>query len=199
MSTVGSTIVESGDRILNDNGLKCGVIGAYNLPIIEWTRLIDTDTPKPGYFLRTKAGSGGEDSVQDLDLKGTNFIGMSETDFGQVATSDTAYAAGDEIPIIPSCMNPGALLRNIHFCDPTAAYNSEQPVTVGSTAGTGIPVIEATLQTGSSAGGLFQTITVATLGAAGTYILPRIFGRMLYYGADPSAAFQDAMSLVHGG
>ena len=166
---------------------------------MEWTREIDTDTPKPGYLLRTKAGAGGEDKVQNEDTKGVNVIGFSELDKGQVADCDTAYAAGDEIPIIPSCLNVGAILRNVHCADPAGNVNSMTRMTISGTAGLLLQVVEATLQTGSSTGGIFQTITVGTLGAAGTYILPRVYAVQLYYLADTHAAYQDVMAIVFGG
>ena len=196
---MGSTLVSTGDRVVNDNGLKVGVIGAYNLPIIEWTREIDTDTPKPGYLLRAKAGAGGEDKVQSADLKGVNAYAFSEVDFGLIADCNTAYAAGDEIPIIPNNMNDGAILRNVHCADPAGNVNSMTRMTISGTAGLLLQVVEATLQTGSSAGGIFQTITVGTLGAAGTYILPRIHAVQLYYLGDTHAAYQDVMAIVWGG
>lgn len=194
---MGATIVSTGDRIENDNYREVGVIGAYNLPIVNWTRLIDTDTPKPGYILQWKAGADGEDAVQDLDLKGEDGIAFSEVDFGLVATCNTAYAATDEIPIIPLNMNPGALLRNVHSSAPGAAVNAGARMTVGGTAGTLVQVTEMTFETGSSTGGYqHQVNTLGTNAAAGTYNLSRIYAAQLYYLVNPSAAYQDCMSII---
>jgi hypothetical protein len=194
---MGATLVSTGDRIANDNNKKVGVIGAYNLPIVEWTRLIDTDTPKPGYTLQWKAGAGGEDSVQDLDIKGEDGIAFAEFDPGLVANCDTAYAATDEIPIIPFMMNPGAICRNVHCANPASDINAGASMTISGTAGLLILVVEMAMETGSATGGYqFQVNTLGTNAAAGTYNLSRVYATAMYFLTDPSAAYQDVHSIV---
>lgn len=195
---MGATLVSTGDRIPNNNLHKVGVLGAYNLPIVEWTRLIDTDTPKPGYTLQWKAGAGGEDSVQDLDLLGEDGIAFAELDRGLVASCATAYAATDEIPIIPFFLNPGAICRNIHCGDPGVNVAAGTSMTGDDgTAGLLMPVVEATLAP-TSTPTLFgyETLTLGTNGASGTFILSRIYAVAMYYLTNPSAAYQDVHSIV---
>lgn len=193
---MGATLVSTGDRISNNNYMKVGVLGAYNLPIVEWTRLIDTDTPKPGYILQWKAGAGGEDVVQMLDVKEDVGIAFSEFDPGLVATCNTAYAATDEIPIIPIFLNPGAILRNVHCCDPTANVNAGDSYSSGTTSGLLSLCIEATLASTTGTTYAFSTATLGTAGTGGTFILSRVYAVQMYYLVNPSAAYQDVVSIV---
>ena len=199
---VGSTLVSTGDRIQNDNYLKVGVLGAYNLPLVEWTREVVTDTPAPGMCGMPATGAGGEDKRQlcdDKDPRGDCFF---EIDFAQISTcaSTSTYTAADEAPIIPFLMNKGAICRNIHMIDPAANVNANTLLCTSSgTQGYLKTVTEMTFETGSATGGYqYQTNTWGTNAAAGTYGLDffRTKALQLYYLADPNANYQDVVAIL---
>ena len=88
---VGPTLVSEGDRIDNDNYKKVGVLGAYNMPIVEWTRTLVTDTPAPGMTLQIPSGAGGEDKRSKADDKSITADSFLEVDFAQVASCAIAH------------------------------------------------------------------------------------------------------------
>ena len=197
---VGPTIVESGDRIDNHNKKKVGVLGIYNLPIIEWTRELVTDSAHAGETLMPPTGAGGEDKRQlaaDKDHRANAFM---EWDPGQTVGVSTDQAAGDEILILPFNMNKGAFCRNIQFVDPGGAVNAETPVCTSSGTNGSLQVVtEMTFENGSAESGFqFQIGTWGTNAAAGTYGLDfkRVVAVFAYYLADPSAACTDVVYIL---
>ena len=198
---MGATLVSTGDRIDNDNLKKVGVYGAYNLPIIEWTYEIKAgNTPKPGMHVAPDTGAAGEDDIITGVDKSLISFAFSELDRGQIANCNTAYTAGDEIPVIPFCVNVGALLRNVHIADPAANVDAMIPLCTSSgTSGLIKNVTEATLVASTTERYEFQTATLGTNAAAGTYIADflRTIAIQRYYIANPSANRQDVVSILH--
>ena len=198
---MGATLVSTGDRIDNDNLKKVGVYGAYNLPIVEWTYEIKAgSTPKPGMHVQPDTGAAGEDDIVTGVDKTPIAFAFTELDKAQIANCDTAYTAGDEIPVIPFCVNVGALLRNVHIADPAANVDAMKPLCTSSgTAGLVKNVTEATLVSSTGTHYYFQTSTLGTNAAAGTFIEDylRTIAMQRYYIANPSAARQDVVSILH--
>jgi len=198
---VGPTLKSEGDRVDNDNYKKVGVLGMYNLPIIEWTRELVTDTPAPGMTLEPPTGAGGEDKRRKVDDKSARGDSFLEVDFAQVANCavGSVYAAGDEVPIIPFNMNRGAICRNIHCKDPGGNVDPQSPLCSSGTSGILALVVERTLVTNSTDGLFaFQVITNGTNATAGTFSLDwlRTLAMQLYYLADPSGVYQDVVSIL---
>ena len=198
---VGPTLKSEGDRVDNDNYKKVGVLGAYNMPIVEWTRTLITDTPAPGMTLEPPTGAAGEDTRRKVDDKSARGDSFLEIDFAQVANCavGSVYAAGDEVPIIPFHMNRGAICRNIHMADPDGNVDPMSPLTSSGTSGILALVVERTLITGSTDGGFaFQVITNGTNAAAGTFSLDwlRTYAMQMYYLADPSGVYQDVVFIL---
>ena len=197
---VGPTIVESGDRIDNHNMKKVGVLGMYNLPIIEWTRELVTDSAHAGETLMPPTGAGGEDKRQLSADKSFRANAFMEWDPGQTAGVSTDQAAGDDILILPFNLNRGAFCRNIQFVDPGGLVDAEMPACTSSgTAGALQIVTEATFINGSATGGFqYQNATWGTNAAAGNLDLNfrRIVAQLAYYLADPSAAFSDIVYIL---
>lgn len=197
----GTTIVSSGDRIDNNNKKKVAVLGAYNLPMIEWTREVVTDTPAPGMTGMPPTGAGGEDKrslCDDKDPRGDCFF---EVDFGLVAGCAAAnvYAALDEVPIIPFNMNIGALCRNIHMIDPAGNVEARKPVCTSSgTQGYLKIVTELTFAVDSDTHYAFQVNTAGTNAAAGTYLMDFLRTKAIhaYYLTDPNANYQDVVIIL---
>lgn len=195
---VGSALVGTGDRVDNDNNKKVGVLGAYNLPIVERTLETVTDTVYPGMLCMHPTGAGGEDKLQLCDDKDTRGIAFAEVDFAQLSNCTGGYTAADEIPCIFLPFNNGAILRNVHLVNPAANINATASLTSSSgTQGKLKEITEATFETGSSTGGYqWQVNTLGTNAAAGTFILPRIYAKLAYYAADGSADFTDVVYAV---
>lgn len=197
---VGPTIVQSGDRIDNHNKKKVGVLGMYNLPLIEWTRELVTDSSHPGETLMPPTGAGGEDKRQLATDKTITANAFHEWDPGLGVGVSTDVAAGKEVPILPFNMNRGAYCRNIQFVDPGGNVEPETPVCTSSGSSGALQVVtELTFETGTSSGGFeFQVNTMGTNAAAGTYMLDflRTVAIMPYYLADPSAAVTEVVYIL---
>lgn len=190
---MGSTLVDTGERITCDDTQKVFVHGAYNLgPVLEWRTL--AEAMHPGEGLQHTAGASGEDDYILHTAKSAKAYGVSEIDFGQIATCATDYTiTTDTAPGIPYHMNPGAYLRNIVFVDPTAAIYPDQCALIDpSTAGAFIPLIEVALvnPTGTGTGEAFND--AAVIGDAAATFAGRCPMRVAYGLADPS----DAVDLV---
>ena len=142
----GSTIVSSGDRIANNNLLQVFVHGAYNLGrVLEYSET-GTDLIHPGEGVEHDKGASGEDLVTLHTVRSATMYGIAEIDFLQISSCATDYGVGDEIPIIPYHMNPGAYLRNIQCVDPTADIEPDQQLIISpGTAGFFIQLIEVAL------------------------------------------------------
>ena len=126
----------SGEKIVNGNLLPVFVHGAYNLGAIIVIKEIETTAIHPGEGLDWATGAGGEDNVTIMADASTTVCGVGEWDPGQIVGCSTAYTVGDEIPVIMFHWNPGALLRNIQYVDPTAALGMGDLVSTNSgTAG----------------------------------------------------------------
>lgn len=197
---VGPTIVESGDRIDNDNKKKVGVLGMYNFPLIEWTRELKTDSAHAGENLMPPTGAGGEDYRQLAADKSPRANAFMEWDPGQAAGVSTDQAAGDTIIIIPHNMNKGAFCRNIPIVTPGGNVDAETTLCTGSgTAGSLDVVTEATFINASASGGfVYQNATWGTNAAAGNMDLNsrRLVAALAYYLANPSAAFLDVVYIL---
>ena len=189
-----TTIVSTGDRIDNDIYKLIFVKGAYNQgPVYENREIKAGSTPTPGMGIEHDAGAGAEDDyVTGID-KSPDWYAIAEFDPGQIATNGTAYAALDLIDGIPFHMNPGAYCRNIQMADPGGAVDCDLALTSASgTAGLFQVVTEATLETGSTAGGfVFGTMALGENASTGNFILSRVYMRRAYYTVDPSATMVD--------
>lgn len=198
---VGPNLISEGDRVDNDNSKKVGVLGAYNMPIVEWTRELVTDTPAPGMTLEPPTGAAGEDKRRKVDDKSPRGDSFLELDLAQVASCavGSVYEAGDEVPIIPFHMNRGAICRNIHCADPAGNVDPMSPFTSSGTSGILALVVERTLETNSTDGGFcFGSITNGTNSSTGTFGLDwlRTYAMQLYYLADPSGVYQDVFFIL---
>jgi hypothetical protein len=196
---VGPTLVSTGDRVDNDNLKKVGVLGAYNLPIIEWTRELVTDSAHAGETLMPPTGAGGEDKRQLADDKTTRCDSIMEWDPGQAAGVSTDQAAGDEIIILPLNMNTGAIFRNVQHADPNANVDAMSPLcTISGAQGSLDTAIEATLSN-STPYGFHKSATAWGLNpengtiSSMTIDALRTIAMKAYYIADPGAAYTDVI------
>jgi hypothetical protein len=194
---MGSTLKPTGDKVTNDNGKMCGVKGAYNLPIVyEDAELYTAMTPYPGYTLAPYQSSDGEDYVITCPDKASYACAFAEFDPGQVASCLTAYAAGDNIPIIRFPLNNGAICRNIAIANPAANLNPYTSLCTGSgTAGLIKHVTEPTLAEEADNLGFNAAATVGANGASGTTIISRIVAVLNYYLANPAANTRDVVTI----
>lgn len=194
---VGPTLISTGDKVDNDNSKKVGVLGAYNLPIVEWSRELETDAAHPGETLMPATGAGGEDHRQLVDDKDHAADSFCEFDPGQIADCSKDYTAGEDIPIIPFFLNSGGICRNIQCVDPAGAVEPMTPLSTSSgTSGSLKVVTEPTLKsTGTPYG--FQSSTAGLNDATGQMLLiqQRIPAIQLYYLADPNAAYTDVVAI----
>jgi len=99
------------------------VQGPHNLGCVLQNFEIDTAGFQPGMFVDPVATVGKEPEVTIGGNASVIAVGIAEVDFGQIATTGTAYAVADEVPIIMFHWNYGALLRNIPTVDPGADEN----------------------------------------------------------------------------
>ena len=127
----------SGDKVQLGNLLPVFVHGAYNLGAIIVRKELVTTAIHPGEGLDWGTGAGGEDSVTIMAAASTTVCGVGEWDPGMIAGCSTDYALlSDDIPVIMFHWNPGAMLRNIQYEDPTAALGMGDLVSTNSgTAG----------------------------------------------------------------
>lgn len=194
----GPTLVSTGDRIDNDNLKKVGVLGAYNLPLIEWTRELVTDSAHAGEILMPPTGAGGEDKRQLADDKTARADSIMEWDPAQSAGVSTDCAAADEIIILPFNMNVGALCRNIQCADPGQNVDPQTPLSTADTGAQGSLkiAIEATLSNGTPYG-FHKSATSWGLNPQNGTISTMVMNHMrnvmvqVYYLADPNAAYTD--------
>ncbi len=196
---VGPTIVTEGDHIQNGNKLPVFALGQYNLPGIEWSRELVTDSAHAGEVLMKPTGAGGEDKRQLVDDKDPRACSIMEWNPKIAAGVSTDQSAGETIRILPINMNGGAFLRNIPCVDPTQNVDPTTPLCTSSgDQGNLMIVFEMAFETGSATGGYqHQVNTLGTNAAAGTMKLTdkRIIGVQPYYLADPNAAYMDVMIL----
>jgi len=184
---MGSTLVDTGERIVCDDNDHVFVHGAYNQgPVLEWRTL--AEAVHPGEGIQHTAGTSGEDDYILHTVRSAKAYGVAEIDFGQISSCATDYTVTtDTIPGIPYHMNPGAYLRNIVFVDPTAAVLPDQCALISpGTAGAFIPLIEEAL--GSSTGALEAFAAGSVIGDAAAIFAGRTPMRVAYGIADPSAA-----------
>lgn len=202
MSTIGATLVSSGDRVDNDILKKIAVKGAYNLPTIEETFEVITDTCYPGWSGEPPTGAAGEDTRRLADDKSIRCDGIFELDYDQMANCDVGYAAADEALYIRFGNNPGAILRNIKCVDPTTRDIPAMGTmtTASGTQGQFMLVLEAVLEASNT--GTTEAFAAATVvgpsGVGGVQILtarqcPLV---QLYFLTDPSAAYRDVMRVI---
>lgn len=194
---MGSTLVYTGDRVANGNTLKVFVIGAYRLGGVLINREIVTTAMHPGEGFTFATGEAGEDKFLIFPDASPKVAGVLELDLGMIAGCSTDYAvATDDVPGIFFHFNPGAILRNIQCVDPGAAVDAWSPMCSSSgTAGSFMPVTEATLATEADNLGFNAAATVGDNAAAGTYILSRVYLRQMYYLADPNDPYTDVMCI----
>lgn len=189
-------IVSTGDRIANNLNLPIFVKGAHNLgPVYENRELKSGSTPTPGMGIEHDTGAGGEDEYITGVDKSPDWYAIAEFDPGQLGLNGNgdAYTALDLIDGIPFHLNPGAYCRNIQMVDPGGTADADLALTSASgTAGKFQIVTEATLETGSTAGGfVFGTLALGENSSTGNFILSRVYMRRAYYTVDPSAAMVD--------
>ena len=196
---MGSTIVNTGEKIVCDDTMTVFVHGAYNLGAVLENREVGTDTPHPGEGLEHDAGADGEDLYTLHIVVSARAYGLCEVDFGMIADCSVSYAIGDDIPAIPYHMNPGAYVRNVVCVDPTADVESDQPLLISpATAGRFIPLIEeAMVDTNGTGNGECFPAGVVIGDAGGTYA-NRIPMRAAYWLTDPNAAFDCVAYITHG-
>ena len=145
---MGSTLVNTGERIVCDDSMTVFVHGAYNLgPVLE-SRVLESDAVHPGEGIEHDKGADGEDSYTLHTARSATAYGLCEIDFGMIADCSVDYTvATDDVPAIPYHMNPGAYVRNIVCVDPTADIEPDQALLIDpSTAGSFIPLIEVALK-----------------------------------------------------
>ena len=195
---MGSTIVSSGEKIANNNLQSVFVHGAYNLgPVLEYFE-IETDTIHPGEGVEHDKGAGGEDTVTLHTVRSATMYGIAEIDFLQISSCATDYAIGDNIPVIPYHMNPGAYLRNIQCVDPTADLEPDQQLIIDpGTAGSFIQLIEVAL-VASDTGNTESYTGGIVIGDAGAIFAGRSPMRNAYFITD-TGAVHTVVAYITGG
>ena len=194
---MGSTIVQTGEKIVCDDTKSVFVHGAHNLGCVL-SHSVCAEANHPGEGLEHTAGASGEDSVTLHTAKSARACGVSEIDFGMIASCTTDYTITVDVqPWIAYSNNPGAWLRNVVFVDPTAIVNADQCALIDpSTAGAFIPLIEVALA--SSTTGTTESFAAATvIGSAAGVHAGRVPMRVAYGLADPGAAV-DLVTYISG-
>jgi len=151
--------------------------------VIEWLEINTGQTLYPGSAVKLVSGSGGENKITATAAGDPELFGWVEFDPRQIANCNTAYAAGDIVPVIRYSRARGCILRNVLLSDPNAAVNAGDNLIAG--AGKMAVLTEPTLTNSSPYG--FAGDTLGTNGANGNVIADRVFGRNAYYIADPGA------------
>ena len=185
---MGSTIVQTGEKIVCDDSMTVFAHGAHNLGVVL-SKSVCAEANHPGEGLEHEAGADGEDTVTLHTAKSARGCGVSEVDFGMIADCTTDYTVTVDLqPWIAYHMNVGAWLRNVVFVDPTAIVNADQCALIDpSTAGAFIPLIEVALA--SSTTGTTESFAAATvIGSAAGVHAGRVPMRVAYGIADPGAA-----------
>lgn len=91
--------------------LKGFVNGNWGEGNIEWLKVATGDAQQPGEPIIRTTTVGGEDFSVDGTANTELGYGVTEWDPQQVATTDTEYAAGDLIPVLPFHMNTGMVFQ----------------------------------------------------------------------------------------
>ena len=195
---MGSTLVNTGERIVCDDSMTVFVHGAYNLGAVLENREVGTDTPHPGEGLEHDAGADGEDLYTLHIVRSARAYGLCEVDFG-IADCTVAYALGDDIPCIPYHMNPGAYVRNVVCVDPTADIESDQQLIIDpGTAGSFIPLIEVALVDTNGTGNGEAFAAGVVIGDAGAIFANRSPMRAAYWLTDPGTPIDIVAYITHG-
>lgn len=198
---MGSTIVNTGDRIDNDTNKIVFVIGAYRQGPVYEKRNLSTTAIHPGEHVDHVSTAGGEDYYIIGPDATPNSYGIVELDKSMIDTCATDYTiTTDDINAIPYHLNPGAYVRNIQCADPATSDISpdEALSTISGTAGAFILYhTEGTLlDSNSNAGAAFSA------GILSSNILAQIKKRLpiraAYFLTDPSAAYTDVAYLWPG-
>lgn len=184
---MGSTLVETGEKIVCDDTKSVFVHGQHNLGCVL-SKSVCAEANHPGEGLEHTAGASGEDSVTLHVVRSARACGISEIDFGMIADCTKDYTITTDLqPWIAYHMNAGAWLRNIVFVDPTAIVNADQAALISpGTAGSFIPLIEVALVDAVTGAEAFNT--AAVIGDAAATFAGRVPMRVAYGIADPGAA-----------
>ena len=185
---MGSTIVQTGEKIVCDDTKKVFVHGSHNLGCVL-SKSVCGEANHPGEGLEHTAGASGEDSVTLHVVRSARGCGISEVDFGMIDDCTKDYTVTVDLqPWISYNMNAGAWLRNIVFVDPTAIVNADQCALISpGTAGSFIPLIEVALK--DSVTGTPEAFNdAAVIGDAAATFAGRTPLRVAYGIADPGAA-----------
>jgi len=193
---MGSTLVNTGDKVDNDDEKIVFVIGAYRLGPVYINREIITTAMHPGEGYTFPTGAGGEDAFLIFPDKSPKVAGIIELDKGMIDDCTDDYTIGNDVPGIQFHLNYGAILRNIQCVDPPADVDAWSPMGSGSgTAGSFIPIVEPTLATEADNLGFNAAASVGASGATGTTIVDRVYLRQMYFLTDPTEAYTDVMCI----
>ena len=195
---MGSTLVNTGERIVCDDSMTVFVHGAYNLGVVMENREL-TEALHPGEGIMHPTGAAGEDTYSLHTAKCATAYGVAEVDFGMIADCTVDYTITvDDIPGIPYHMNPGAYLRNIVCVDPTADINADQQLIIDpSTPGSFIPLIEVPLKD-SVTGSPEAFNDAVVIGDAGAIFANRSPMRAAYFLTDPGTPIDIVAYITHG-
>jgi hypothetical protein len=190
---MGSTIVSSGEKVINNDLQHVFVHGAYNLgPVLEYAEI--EAAIHPGEGIQYADGAGGEDGFILMADGSAIAIGVAEIDFLQIDDCSIDYTVGDNIPGLLFHWNPGALVRNISCADQvgdTAMAGTLLHSASGLAGGFKIlnegPLEDANGGTGEA----FDDGAVLGAGANGekAILANRTYMRQKYYQADASAVY----------
>lgn len=201
MSPLYTAVTSSGTRLVNSNTKPVFVQGAYREGPVYENRTIKTGiTLYAGYGIQHDTGADGEDEWILMADKSAVCYGVLELDLGLISIMTTAYtAATDLVDAIPWRLNPCCVLQSVALANPAANIDADIAITSSSgTAGMFKAVTEATLLNSFTSTYCFQTGTLGTNAAAGTFVLPRVYGRTLYYKANPAADYRDLIYHMGG-
>lgn len=194
------TLRSSGTKIVTSLYDKIYVEGPHGEAAIYLAREIKTgSTPTPGMGLTHDTAADGEDEWVTAADKTALCCAVAEYDPGQLTTGNTAaYTANDSIEGIFFPANYGAILQSVRCVDPATNINAMGHLTTSSgTAGKFKDVTEATLLQSFTNTYTWQTSTLGTNAAAGTFILSRVPLRQLYGLTDPGAAY-NTVAVIFG-
>jgi hypothetical protein len=91
--------------------LKGFINGNWGEGNIEWLKVAAGDAQQSGEPIIRTTTVGGEDFSVDGTANTELGYGVTEWDPNQVADTDTEYAAGDLIPVLPFHMNTGMIFQ----------------------------------------------------------------------------------------
>lgn len=187
---MGSTIVSSGEKAIDNDLQEVFVHGAYNLGPVLTPLELATTAAHPGECMAHPTGAGGEDSWLICPDGSVNPVSILEIDFKLISSCATDYTVGNEVPGIKFHFNPGALLRNLQCVDQAGDVANAGGLlsTASGEAGAFKYLTETALA--SSATGTTESFAAATvLGAMAAIHGNRTPMRQAYYEADASAAY----------